>query len=64
MKMSRKCQAEECSLCVSNFLGRRHCHPDGWSLSVVAFLEEESGLSVGKRNCVCVMHAMEVSGTQ
>ena len=52
--MSRKYQAKECSFCASKFLGRRHCHTEGWSLSVVTFLEVASGLNVGNRNmCVC-----------
>ena len=53
-KMSRKCQAKECSFCASKFLGRRHRHTEGWSPSLVAFLEEESGLNAGNQNmCVC-----------
>ena len=52
--MRHKCQAKECSLCSSQFLGCRHRNPDGWSPSVVGFLEEESGLNVGNSKvCVC-----------
>ena len=50
--MNRKCQTEVCFLCHSKFFGRQH-HTEGWSLSVVAFVEDESGLNVGNRN-VCV----------
>ena len=66
--MSRKCKAEECFLCHSKFYGRRHHHTEGWSPSVVEFLEEESGLNVGNRNvCLCeacrqsIMHSMKAS---
>ena len=52
--MSRKYQAKKCSFCFSEFCGRRHRHTEGWSPSMVAFLEEESGLNVGNKNmCVC-----------
>lgn len=52
--MSRKCQAEECFLCKSNFLGWRHRRAERWSLPVAAFLEGESRLNVGNKNlCVC-----------
>ena len=52
-EMNRKCRAQECSLCCSKFLGRRHRHPDQ---SAVAFLKEVAGLSVenGETNkCIC-----------
>ena len=64
--MSLKCKAEECFLCHSKCFGCRHRHTEGWSPSVVEFLEEESGLNVGNRNmCVCeaccqsIMHSMK-----
>ena len=43
-RMNRKCQAEECSFCLSKFVGRRHRYTEGWSSSMVDFVEEESGL--------------------
>ena len=59
-RMSRKCQAKECSFCFSEFCGRRHRHTERWSPSMVAFLEEESGLNVGNRN-MCVYEAYRSS---
>ena len=43
-RMNCKCQAEECSFCLSKFLGNRHRYTEGWSSSMVDFVEEESGL--------------------
>ena len=62
-KMSRKYQAQECSLCSSEFLGRRHRHPDQ---SVVAFLKEEAGFCVGISESIrmCVCKACNVSTRQ
>ena len=57
--MNCKCQAKECSLCVSEFFGRRHRHTEGWTSPVVGFLEEASGLTVGNRN-VFVKYVVQV----
>ena len=52
--MSTKCGKEQCSLCQRKFLGRRHCHPEGWSSALRSFLEQESSLTVGNGDlCVC-----------
>ena len=51
--MNHKCQVEDCSFCSTKFLGRRHRHTEGWSPSVVEFVEKESGLNVGNKICVC-----------
>ena len=45
-------------LCHSKFFGHRHRHTEGWSPSVVVFLEDGSGLNVGNRN-VCVKHVVK-----
>ena len=37
-------RAEECSFCLSKFVGRQHRHTEGWYSSMVDFVEEESGL--------------------
>ena len=58
-KMNRKCRAQECSLCCSKFLGRRHHHPDQ---SAVVFLKEVAGLSVANSETnTCICEACNVS---
>ena len=57
---------QKCSLCLSNFRGRRHRHPEAWSLSLLSLFKQKSGLTVGIGDvCVCeacslcVRHALK-----
>ena len=51
--MSRKDHSEDCLLCKTKFLGRRHRHTQGWSSSMIDFVRDESGLNVGNNMCIC-----------
>ena len=52
--MSRKDHSEDCLLCKTKFLGRRHRHTQGWSSSMIDVVRDESGLNVGNNDtCIC-----------
>ena len=58
--MSSKCD-EKCFLCQHEFQQRRHRHLEGWSEAVCSFLVQESGLTIGKSDVVCVCEACNMS---
>ena len=49
-KMSRKDHSEDCLLCKTKFLERRHRHTQGWSSSMIDFVRDESGLNIGNND--------------
>ena len=57
--MNLKCQAKECYFCASMFLGRQHRHTEGWSPSIVAFLEEALLVTEFVKHIIQVMEARD-----